>query len=115
MLGFDTRPIVGADGLIIKLSGAADYDAAATLDAGLLRVSAARPAHVIIDVGALEFLNSGAIGRLVALRKEVLVRGGRVLVAGASRYVAECFRLSRLDHAFEMCPSVEDAQARLAG
>lgn len=115
MLGIDTRTRDGFDGVIVRLTGAADYEAMAQLERALSDVLASRPRHLIVDLAPLQFLNSGAIGRLVEVRKAVLARGGRVLVAGASKYVAECFRLSRLDHAFEMVATAEDAVAKVAG
>lgn len=115
MLGTDLRTDPRFNGIIFRLVGAADYESVAALDAGITRVLAAHPAQVIVDASGLEFLNSGAIGRLVELRKRVMATGGQVAIAGATRYVAECFRLSRLDHAFTMHATVDAAINTLAG
>lgn len=114
MFEIDTHTDPLLDGLIVRLAGTADYESAEALRTGLDQVVARRPRCVILDLGALQFVNSGAIGRLVELRKQLLVNNSRVIVAGASKYVHECFRLSRLDHAFEMSPTVADA-VRSAG
>ncbi len=113
MFGTDLRTDPRLDGLILRLSGAADYDAAKPLQGAVAQAIERAPRHVILDVSTLEFLNSGAIGKLVELRKSVLGAGGRIVVAAPSKYVTECFRLSRLDHAFEMAPSVDDAIQRV--
>lgn len=113
MFGSDLRTDPRLDGLILRLSGAADYDAAKPLQGAVAQAIERAPRHIVLDVASLEFLNSGAIGKLVELRKSVLASGGRIVVAAPSKYVTECFRLSRLDHAFEMAPSVEEAIDRL--
>jgi anti-anti-sigma factor len=115
MLGIDVRTDPAFDGVILRLTGAADYETINLLEAGLAKVASQGPRNVIVDASGLEFLNSGAVGRLVELRKNVLSGGGQVCIAGATKYVAECFRLSRLDHAFAMHPTVSAAVEGMRG
>ncbi len=114
MLGLDSHKDPRLNGMIMRLVGAADHDAMPTLTSGLDQLAAGKHRWIILDLAGLDFLNSGAIGRLVELRKQTALAGGQVLIASASKYVAECFRLSRLDHAFEMFPTLQDALARTA-
>ncbi|MBL0927149.1 MAG: STAS domain-containing protein [Phycisphaerales bacterium] len=101
-------------GVVVHLRGAGTADEAPALRAGLAGLEARRPRGVIFDCSGLEIAGSSAIGALVEVRKMLRAFGGRCAVAAASEYVARSFRLSRLDSAFEMHPTLEDALAALA-
>lgn len=113
MLTIDKLHDARLGGTVVHLAGMADYAGLPQLNAVLDGLAAVEPDVVVLDLERLEFIGSGAIGALVEFRKQVRARGGRVLVAAASQYVGECFRLSRLDHAFERCATIEDAIAKV--
>ncbi|MGH7130573.1 MAG: STAS domain-containing protein [Phycisphaerales bacterium] len=114
MLTIDIARDPRLNGPIVRMTGMADFAGMPQLNAALDRVAAPEPEIVVLDLEGLEFIGSAAIGALVEFRKQIRSHAGRVLVAAASQYVGECFRLSRLDHAFERCASVEDAITRVA-
>lgn len=105
VISVDKRP----EATLISLAGRADFEAVGTLRESLQKVALMRPRAVVIAAEGLEFIGSGGIGVLVEFRKGIVKSGGRVSIAGANEYVGNCFRLSRLDAAFEMRQSVADA------
>jgi anti-anti-sigma factor len=65
-------------GPIVRLRGEAGVAEATTLEACVLRLSAARPACVTFDLSELVFLSSLAMGILVAYRRGAVRTGTRV-------------------------------------
>ena len=62
-----------------------------------------------LDLSSVRYLASPALGALLALRKELRRRGGRLVLAGLTEEVRSMFALTRLTTLFRICPSVEAA------
>lgn len=78
---------------------------------------------LVIDFNNVRALCSGAIGYLVALKKRIESRQGRLIICcvqdkvkGSSndKFIYEIFKVVKLDRYFEISPGVEDALQRLA-
>jgi len=69
---------------------------------------------IVIDVSELEWIDSSGVGTLVSLYKMARAKGGAVNVAGLQRQPKEIFRLLRLDSAFQIFETVNEAVARLS-
>jgi anti-sigma B factor antagonist len=68
------------------------------------------PARVILDLSAVDFVDSSGLGAIVAAMKQL---GGtrRLELAGLTPAVAKVFRLTRMDTVFRLHASLDDALA----
>jgi anti-sigma B factor antagonist len=84
---------------VIELTG----DVTAASEQGLMAAYARAveddPRAVVLDFGALEYLNSGGIGLLVALLVRARRQHRRLLAVGLGGHYREIFALTRLDEA----------------
>lgn len=69
--------------------------------------------RVLLDLGAVAFIDSTGLGVLVAMIKQ-MGPGGKVAVIGASVSVARLFRITQLDTLFQLCVDEGQANAILA-
>jgi anti-sigma B factor antagonist len=68
---------------------------------------------IVLDLQAVEFVPSMALGALVALNRDFKQQGRRFVLVGVNAVVRPVFALTRLDKLFEMQPSLDDALGRL--
>jgi anti-sigma B factor antagonist len=68
----------------------------------------------VVDLGAVEFVDSSGLGALVALLKQLSGRG-ELVICGARETVMSMFKLTRLDKVFQIVATQDDAVAALAG
>ncbi|ROH86954.1 anti-sigma factor antagonist [Pseudomethylobacillus aquaticus] len=73
---------------------------------------AAGKTRLVLDLTAVKFMDSSALGAVVAVLKTVGARGDLVL-CGATGIVAELFKLTRMDRVFVIVASEADAVAKL--
>lgn len=66
------------------------------------------PARVVLDLGAVNFLDSSGLGAVVAARK-FLAAGVGLELAALTPAVERVFRLTRMDSVFTIHPRVKDA------
>lgn len=71
------------------------------------------PPRVVLDLGAVEFIDSSGLGAIVAAMKQM--DGRRLELAAVTPAVDKVFRLTRIDSIFTIHPSVEAALAAPAG
>ncbi len=64
---------------------------------------------IIFDLADVNRIDSTGIGRFIFSLNAVSEAGGELRMAGATGYVRECFRVTRLDTVFRFCSSVEEA------
>ncbi|WP_239806134.1 STAS domain-containing protein [Croceicoccus hydrothermalis] len=69
--------------------------------------------RVLLDLSAVEFMDSTALGVLVWLVKHVGDRGA-IAIAGTRPAVATLFRLTRFDSLLPICGSEEEARDALS-
>lgn len=68
------------------------------------------PDRVILDLSAVDFIDSSGLGAIIASMKQLGDRR-RLDLAGLSPTVAKVFRLTRMDSVFRLFGSVDDALA----
>jgi anti-sigma B factor antagonist len=66
------------------------------------------PERVILDLSAVEFIDSSGLGAIVAAMKQ-LGAGRRLDLAGLSPTVEKVFHLTRMDTVFNLFASLDDA------
>ena len=64
----------------------------------------------VFDVSHVTHIDSTGIGRFIYALNVVMQAGGKMLLAGATGYVREGFRVTRLDSVFDFAPDVETAE-----
>lgn len=67
---------------------------------------AARGPDLVLDLAAVEFLDSSGLGAVIALKK-ALPDGRRMVLRGLTPNVDRVFRLTRMDQVFEILPGQE--------
>jgi len=64
---------------------------------------------IVIDLGAVTFMDSTALGLIVVAHKRLTSAGGTLAVAGASEPVTRMFRVTGLTRLIPMHPTTGDA------
>jgi anti-sigma B factor antagonist len=63
----------------------------------------------ILDLHAVQFMDSACLGCLVEALNRLAAQGGRIALANGNHSVQYLFRLTRLDRVFVICPDVMSA------
>jgi anti-anti-sigma factor len=74
------------------------------LDAFLDSVAIKPGVHLILDLSKVQFFASAALARLVGIKKRVRSVDGRFTIRHVHPELMEIFRITRLEHVFEMEP-----------
>lgn len=69
--------------------------------------------EIILDMKQVTFIDSSALGVLVACYKTVISNNGSFALCGVTGAVLELLELTRLDSIFPCYPSADDAQSFL--
>ena len=91
------------------LSGNLDATTAHTLKAEIEKILEQRKVDVVFGLSKLELIDSSGVGAIVSLFKRVRQLQGDVKLANITGQPAEIFKLLRLDKAFQIFDTVEDA------
>lgn len=97
---------------VLTLSGDLDYGECASLRMLIDRILRSSPAATVVDLSALDYLDSSGLGLLLSLSKEYGSQGGR-LVLVTNETVDNILSLTRLNGIFSTASTMEDAQAVL--
>lgn len=103
----------GEDRWDIALEGELDYSECAAFRMTIDRVLKNAPPATIVDLSALEYLDSSGLGLLLSLSKEYAALGGRLILV-TNESVDNILDLTRLSSIFSCAPSLEEANAMLA-
>jgi anti-anti-sigma factor len=98
-------------GVLLRLEGEAGVRAPDRMQFILMRLVARRIPLVVVDLSGLTFLSSLAMGALVGFRRDLGRWGGRVKLAAIPPLIYESLQTTRLPMLFEVCATVEEAQA----
>ncbi len=69
--------------------------------------------HLLVDLGATDFLDSIGLGVLVGALKRVEQSGGELVVTTDVQRIRQVFELTRLDNIVSIYPDVDSAVAAL--
>jgi anti-anti-sigma factor len=72
------------------------------LDAFLDSVALRPGSHLVLDLGDVRFMASAALGHLISLKNRVGSVGGRFTIRNVDPDLMSVFRITRLDHVFDM-------------
>lgn len=106
---------LAVDTVCVTLSGELDFARAYTFDEEMRRLEAQRPGSIVLDLRALNFLDSAGLGRVLALQRRANRDGRRLVVVRGCRAVERLFALTALDMRLEMvsepCAALEGSPA----
>jgi len=94
---------------ILGLSGRFDIQTAPQVSEWMQDATSTPPAKVVVDLSDVSFLDSTALSTLVQGLKRSRELNGDVRLCGLHQPVRMIFELTRLDKAFEIYISQEDA------
>lgn len=97
---------------VFALKGNLDAITAPTLKREVEALMAARRIFVVFDLSRLELIDSSGVGAIVSLFKRVRTLQGDVKIARLTGQPSEIFKLLRLDRAFEIFDTVDEAVGR---
>lgn len=93
---------------VVAAVGAFDYLTAPRLREALLDCMDASQ-RIIVDLSAVSFVDSSALGALVGAQKRLQRESGRLMLVGPSPRVLRTFELAGLTKVFDVVASLEDA------
>jgi len=86
----------------VNLSGCMYVAEAALLRENLVEHIAKGHKNFIIDLGAVDYIDSSGLGTLLHIRKQTLQKGGSVIIKGLQGLVRELFEMTRVSNLFEI-------------
>ena len=98
---------------IVELTGDLDVAGAPTLQNALQEIIDSGGQHVVVDLGAVPFMDSSGLGVLVAAHRRMAAVGGRLALANPGPALQKVFQLTRTNRLFEMHDTVSDAIAEM--
>jgi anti-sigma B factor antagonist len=96
---------------VVQLAGRLDASQAPAVASVIERLSSARPAMLVANLGDVSFLDSMGLSVLVRGMKRCREHGGDLRVCCLKPPVRMIFELTRLDKAFEIHSGEEEAVA----
>ncbi len=97
---------------VLTLKGNLDALTAPELRPTIDELVANRRTKVVFDLRDLTLIDSSGVGAIVSLFKRVRMLGGDVKIACLANQPKEIFRLLRLDRAFDLFDTVEEARGK---
>lgn len=86
----------------VDLSGSIYVEDAVQLRESMLVYISRGHMDFVVNVGAVDYIDSSGLGTLVAIQKRVLQNGGSVVIKDLQGLVKELFELTRLNKVFEI-------------
>lgn len=99
----------GDDCAIIQITGEVDVYTGPQLRERVVELIGDGFIHLIADLRDVEFLDSTGIGALVGSLRRVRVHDGSLMLVTSSARILEIFKITGLNHAFAMYPSISEA------
>lgn len=101
--------------VVLRCSGGLSWEDRAQLADRVDRHFAplANVSGAVLDLSAVEFVNSAGVGALFQLAQRLRVKGGRLLLAHTPPRLVRLFRLAGLNRVAPLCDDVATALAEL--
>ncbi|MGH3738789.1 MAG: STAS domain-containing protein [Micromonosporaceae bacterium] len=111
-LSLQTRTV--ADQVVLEVGGEIDVYTAPKLKERLLELIADGSHQILVDLEAVEFLDSTGLGVLVGGFKRLQDKSGYLALVCTQERILKIFRITGLAGFFDIYPSVEEASAAIA-
>ena len=92
----------------VELSGEFDIFNSAILKNELNQLTEQKNTDMVLDCAALDYIDSTAIGSLVAVLKNVKTYGGKVYLLNLKPNLLKLFRITNLNKVFEIAGEVNE-------
>lgn len=86
----------------LTVRGSLDINTAPQLAEEIDKILAHKPGSVLVDLSALDLIDSSGVAALVKLYKGVRAGGGAVTISGARDQPLAIFKLLRMDRVFDL-------------
>jgi anti-sigma B factor antagonist len=96
---------------VLPLEGEIDLHVSPGVAQSLAGVAAKRPAHIVVDLTEVTFVDSSGLAVLIHGMQDVQGYGGKFAIVGLQENIRPIFEIARLDQVFQIFPTVEDALA----
>ncbi|HEX6076874.1 MAG TPA: STAS domain-containing protein [Micromonosporaceae bacterium] len=106
-LSLRTRTV--ADRTVLEVGGEIDVYTAPRLKERLLELVADGTRQIVVDLEAVEFLDSTGLGVLVGGLRRIRAQGGHLMLVSGQERILKIFRITGLAGFFDIYPSVEAA------
>jgi anti-sigma B factor antagonist len=97
------------DDTVLRLAGDIDLHSAPEISEQLARLQADGSTAIVVDLSEVNFLDSSALGALVAAHRSLTDAGGSLKLAAPREHVLKVFRITRLAEVIPLYDSVDDA------
>lgn len=87
---------------VLKLKGRLDASSAKDIKEKVSALAKEKRVNLVIDIGAIDFIDSSGLGSLVASLRSVNKLGGDIKIASLQDPVRAIFELTRLHRIFEI-------------
>jgi anti-sigma B factor antagonist len=108
-----TSAYIGGNAQIITVSGDLDVVSAPRLSDELAQASLDGATEIVVDLLRVPFVDSVALGVLVAASKRTTARGGIFRVVCEDRRIARIIEITGLSHVLRLHPSLREALGSL--
>ena len=99
----------GGDCAVLRVAGGIDVYTAPELRESVIHLVDNGILHLIADLRGVEFLDSTGLGALVGSLKRLRTREGSLTLVTDTERILRIFRITGLNRAFALHPSVPDA------
>ncbi len=99
----------GGDCAVLRVAGGIDVYTAPELRESVIHLVDSGILHLIADLRGVEFLDSTGLGALVGSLKRLRTREGSLTLVTDTERILRIFRITGLNRAFALHPSVPDA------
>jgi len=96
---------------VIPLKGEIDLHVSPRIARSLAGITAKRPAHIVVDLTQVTFVDSSGLAVLIHGMQDVQEYGGKFAIVGLQENVRPIFEIARLDQVFQIFPTVDEALA----
>lgn len=100
-----------SDGVILRPTGEIDLSCAAMLRQRLAKIQEGKPRRLVIDLGAVPYMDSSGVATLVEAMQIARRNGSKLVLCALQGKVRSIFEIARLDMVFSIVDSVEEAAA----
>ena len=98
---------------VLSPHGDIDFATAAALKEAVTETLLAGDIHVVVDLLAVEFIESTGLGALIGARRRALALNGSFALVCDQDQLLKIFQVTGLDKVFAISRSVEEATAQL--
>lgn len=97
--------------MVVALAGAVDMHSTPMVHKVLVSACEEKPQRLVIDLGAVSYMDSSGIGTLVEVFRRVNAYKGKLALCGLNERVRSVFEITKLDKFFQIYATQSEALA----